>query len=85
MPVGHTLKREQPPFPRNLVGKQIRLLRTKDKPKMSQEDLCGRVARHGVVLTRTQLAKIESGHRPVFDYEVKAFAKALKVPVTDLL
>lgn len=79
VPYRHILKREKPPSPRNLVGKQIRKLRKSASPKISQEDLCGRVARYGVTLTRPQLAKVESGRRPVFDYEAVAFAKALKV------
>lgn len=84
VPLKHILKREEPPFPRNLVGKSIRKLRKSASPKISQEDLCGRVARYGVVLTRPQLAKIESGRRPVFDYEALAFAKALKTPLHQL-
>jgi hypothetical protein len=84
VPFGHILKREQPPRPRNVTGKQIRLLRKHAKPKISQEDLCGRLARHGVTLTRPQLAKIEGGRRPVFDYEAIAFAKALKVTLAEI-
>lgn len=53
-------------------------------PKVSQEDLCGRVAKFGVTLTRTQVAKIEAGRRPVFDYEAAAIAKALRVSLPDL-
>jgi len=78
------LKRETPPQPRNIIGRALRRLRKAAKPKVSQEDLCGRVASFGVVLTRPQVAKIESGRRPVFDYEAMAFAKALKVPVSHL-
>jgi len=66
------------------VGESIRTLRKSAKPKISQEDLCGRVAKFGVVLTRPQLAKIEGGRRPVFDYEALAFAKALKVSLLKL-
>lgn len=84
MPVRHILKREKPPTPRNLVGESIRALRKSAKPKISQEDLCGRVAKFGVVLTRPQLAKIEGGRRPVFDYEALAFAKAFKVSLPRL-
>jgi transcriptional regulator with XRE-family HTH domain len=78
------LKRESPPQPRNVIGEALRRLRKAAKPKVSQEDLCGRVASYGVVLTRPQVAKIESGRRPVFDYEAVAFAKALKVPISRL-
>jgi transcriptional regulator with XRE-family HTH domain len=59
-------------------------MRRQMRPRISQEDLCGRVARYGVTLTRTQIAKLESGTRPVFDYEVLAIAKALKIPIERL-
>lgn len=77
MPLGHVLKREASPQPRNIIGPRLRALRKAAVPRISQEDLCGRVARDGVTLTRTQVAKIESGRRPVFDYEAAALAKAL--------
>jgi transcriptional regulator with XRE-family HTH domain len=53
-------------------------------PKVSQDDLSGRLAARGLTLTRTQIAKLESGKRPVFDYELFAIAKALKIPVETL-
>lgn len=78
------MNRERPPFPRNLVGLTIRRLRKSATLRISQEDLCGRVARNGVLLTRTQIAKIEARKRPVFDYEAFSIAKALKVSITTL-
>lgn len=85
MPVRHTLKRERPPSPRNLIGGLVRRHRNSGQPALSQEDLCGRVAKYGVTLTRTQIAKIEAGTRPVFDYEALAIAKALRMPIAALL
>ena len=82
--MGHVLNREKPPYPRNVVGLHLRKIRRAAQPRISQEDLCGRVARYGVVLTRPQIAKIEAGRRPVFDYEAVAFARALKVPLLQL-
>jgi HTH-type transcriptional regulator, cell division transcriptional repressor len=79
------LNRANPPHPRNLIGRTVRTIRKAAQPPLLQEDLCGRVARYGVTLTRTQVAKIEAGSRPVFDYELVALAKALRVPVTRLL
>lgn len=78
------MKREKPPHPRNVVGVQVRKLRLAAKPRISQEDLCGRVAKYGVTLTRPQVAKLEAGRRPVFDYEAVALAKALKTPLLQL-
>lgn len=78
------MKREKPPHPRNIVGAQVRKLRLAAVPSISQEDLCGRVAKYGVTLTRPQVAKIEAGRRPVFDYEAVALAKALKATLLQL-
>ena len=81
----HILEREQPHSPRNLIGASLRTIRQRARPRISQEDLCGRVARYGVILTRTQIAKIEAVKRPVFDYELTAFAKALNVEIEELI
>lgn len=83
-PLGTFVKREKPFHPRNIIGARVRELRSDAEPKISQEDLCGRVAKYGVTLTRPQVAKIESGRRPVFDYEAVAIAKALRVPLAVL-
>ena len=81
----HILEREKPHTPRNLIGGNLREIRRKARPRISQEDLCGRLARFGIVLTRTQIAKIEAVRRPVFDYELDAIAKALDVGIIDLI
>jgi hypothetical protein len=78
------LKREQPIKPRNVIGRTMRRLRLAAKPEITQEDICGRVAKYGIVLTRPQIGKIEAGTRPVFDYEAVAFSRALKVPLESL-
>jgi transcriptional regulator with XRE-family HTH domain len=77
-------KRERPPHPRNITGTRIKEIRRSLKPRVSQDNLSGRVAAVGFTLTRTQVAKIESGLRPVTDYEVFAIAKALRVSVETL-
>jgi len=50
-------------------------------PQVSQEDLAGRLAARGVLLDRSAVSRIESQTRYVMDYEAKAIARALKVPV----
>jgi len=50
-------------------------------PKITQEDMVGRLARLGIQINQSQVAKIESGDRPILDYELAAISKALKVPV----
>jgi len=62
----------------------VRKLRQAAEPRISQEDLCGRLARFGVILTRPQIAKIEAGRRPVFDYEALAFSKALRISLPSM-
>ena len=59
-------------------------LRLAANPRITQEDMAGRLARQGVPLIQSQIAKIESGERPVLDYELAAIAKALKVPISAL-
>jgi transcriptional regulator with XRE-family HTH domain len=54
------------------------------KPKITQEDMVGRLARQGIQINQSQIAKIESGQRPVLDYELAAIAKALVVPIQAL-
>jgi transcriptional regulator with XRE-family HTH domain len=87
VPVGHILKtpRKTTKPSRNIVGAQLRALRREARPRISQEDLCGRLATKGISLTRTQVAKIEAGRRPVFDYELVALAAVLRVPLESLL
>jgi transcriptional regulator with XRE-family HTH domain len=69
---------------RNVTGTIIQRLRMAAAPKITQEDMVGRLARLGVQASQSQIAKIESGDRPVLDYELAAIAKALKVPVQAL-
>ena len=66
---------------KNLIGPRVRLARVSLHPKVSQEDLAGRLARLGVTLTQTAVSKLESRQRYVMDYEAAALAEALKVSV----
>jgi hypothetical protein len=43
------------------------------------------MAARGVTIGRAGIAKIETGHRAVSDYEILAFAQSLGVPVLWLL
>lgn len=64
---------------KNIIGHQIRLARRRLTPKVTQEDLAGRMAARGIDLNRSAISKIESGVRHVLDYEIKALAACLKV------
>ena len=46
--------------------------------------MVARLARQGIEINQSQMAKIESGDRPILDYELAGIAKALKVQVQDL-
>ena len=72
------------PSRRNLTGKAVQRIRMASAPKITQEDMVGRLARQGIQINQSQVAKIESGDRPILDYELAAIAKALKVPVQAL-
>ena len=70
---------------RNVTGKNIHRLRIAASPKITQEDMVGRLARLGVEMNQSQIAKIESGDRMIADYELIAIARALRVKVQDLV
>lgn len=71
--------------PRNVIGKGLREIRKQCVPPITQDQLSGRLAKLGVQLDRVAIAKIETGRRCVFDYEVQAFAVALEVDAAILL
>jgi DNA-binding XRE family transcriptional regulator len=69
---------------RNVVGSRIRELRRKANPKITQEDLAGRVAVQNIALDRTAIYRIEAGVRAVTDLELVVLARALRVKIADL-
>ena len=69
---------------KNIIGARIRLARLALSPKVSQEDLSGKLARKGIQITQTSLSKIENQSRYVMDYEAQAIASVLKVSVASL-
>lgn len=70
---------------RNIVGQRVRQSRQQFNPPLTQDQLSGKLAAEGVQLDRVAIAKVESGLRSVFDFEVRALASALKVDVKWLL
>ncbi len=66
---------------KNLIGNRVRKARLALSPKVSQEDLSGKLAALGVQITQTSVSKIESRTRYVMDYEAAALAKVLRVTV----
>lgn len=67
--------------PRNVIGDHVKQARRSSKPRVTQNELVARLQVLGVSIDRSMLSKIENGSRPVYDYEVVALAKALKVSV----
>lgn len=70
---------------RNISGKRIAEARSAARPPLTQEELSGRLALLGIQMDRAAVAKVENNLRRVLDYELKAFATALDVPVNWLL
>ena len=75
------MKRTSNARARNLVGRRVRKARLRCAPPVSQDDLAGRLAAHGIVLDRSAISRIENCARYLMDYEVAAISKCLKVSV----
>jgi transcriptional regulator with XRE-family HTH domain len=64
----------------NTVGARVRQARFQQEPQWSLEDLSHALSQEaGLELTPATLSKIERGQRSVYDYEVVAFCRTLKV------
>ena len=70
---------------RNIIGQRVREARLRFSPPLTQDQLSGRLAAEGTELDRVAIAKIESGMRSAFDFEVRALAVVLKIDVRSLL
>ncbi len=70
---------------KNIIGKRVRMVRLRNKPKITQLDLLARLEVRGIYLEKTAISKIESGRRPVTDIELLAIADALHVSTSWLL
>lgn len=55
------------------------------KPRLTQDQLAGRLAAEGIQLDRVAITKIENGTRCVMDFELRAIASALKADIGWLL
>jgi len=82
--VKHAATSTKPPKGANVIGPAIRGLRKQARPKITHMDLLARLEILGVQLSEPALSKIENQQRAVLDYEVKAFARALSVPIEKL-
>jgi transcriptional regulator with XRE-family HTH domain len=78
------MKKTAPVKGRNVVGTNVRRIRMGQDPKVTLEDMAGRLAARGVQLDRSAIGRIENDDRYVLDYEAVALADALGVDVADL-
>ena len=67
--------------PRNSIGERLREARLNRSPKITQIDLSALLSAYGVVINQAAISKIESGDRPVFDYELMGIGEALVIDV----
>lgn len=70
---------------RNIAGPRIRQARLMFSPRLTQDQLAGKLAALGIQLDRVAITKIETGTRCVFDFELRGIARALMVDVGWLL
>jgi hypothetical protein len=56
---------------KNIIGRRVGDARRKLEPLLTQDALSGKLTTIGIQLDRAAIAKIENGHRRVFDYEVR--------------
>lgn len=69
----------------NKSGHRIRVARTMQKPRLTQDDLVARMQIEGVDISKNTLSRIELGERYVTDLELISFAKVLNVTTSWLL
>ena len=69
----------------NMIGQKIRIARAMRNPKMEQQELLAKLQVEGLDISQSILSKIENGKRPVYDIELKVFAKVLGVSINWLL
>lgn len=77
--------RDQQPLYKNISGPRIRQARIEFSPRLTQDQLAGRLAATGIQLDRVAITKIETGTRSVVDFELRGIARVLKKDVNWLL
>lgn len=68
---------------RNICGERVRMARL--AKRISQETLAAKMQTLGVNIAQDSVSNIEAGRRLVMDYELRAFATVLQVPIEELL
>ena len=70
---------------RNRIGPRVKEARMAQAIRLSQSSFARILQIGGLKIDRSAIAKIETGRRPVTDFELVAIAEALGVQVTWLL
>ena len=78
-------KNKTPQGKNNLCGKNIKMLRLRMDPPLSQRALADRMQIAGLDIDKNVIQRIESGARFVTDIELRLFAKVLDVTSDELL
>ena len=68
---------------RNICGERVRMARL--AKRISQETLAAKMQTLGVNIAQDAISNIEAGRRLGMDYELRAFATVLQVPIEELL
>jgi HTH-type transcriptional regulator, cell division transcriptional repressor len=71
--------------PKNIIAQKMKEARKQAQPRVSQADLAARVEAYGVHIDRLGIGRIEAGTRTVLDFELRAIAAALYVPISWLV
>ena len=66
----------------NIVGEKVKKFR--EERKLSQKDLSEKLETQAIYIFRGSISRIESHERTVTDFELKAMAQILKVPIEEL-
>ena len=69
----------------NIAGLNIKNIRTKKFPELSQNGLAALVQLQGITMTKNTVQRMEAGEGAINDIQLKAFANALEVSVEVLL
>lgn len=66
----------------NIVGEKVRKFR--EERKLSQKEFSEKLETRAIYICRGSISRIESHERTVTDFELRAMAEILRVPIEEL-
>lgn len=66
----------------NIVGEKVRKFR--EERKLSQKEFSEKLETQAIYICRGSISRIESHERTVTDFELRAMAEILRVPIEEL-